>query len=169
MTKLSNINISSGLYSIIFMLYNLLAFNSVFFAKLHAVNNSLAFSIGSFAVVWSLGSLACLLLFWRFSTKLLSVLFVVPYFPCLFESPFTAGRSVSHMSLQVPLLRTGCCPPSVEEDAQVRREARARSEIAIYLPLRYKYGITYGITVENSVTFSLYVCKLYLDKQGRSA
>lgn len=77
MTKLSNIKISSGLYSIIFMLYNLLAFNSVFFAKLHAVNNSLAFSIGSFTVVWALGSLACLLLFWRFSTKLLSVLFLL--------------------------------------------------------------------------------------------
>jgi len=60
-----------------FMLYNLLAFNTVFFEKVAAVGMGNSFNAGTFIVIWTLGSLACLLLFWPLTVKPLSCLFLL--------------------------------------------------------------------------------------------
>ena len=63
-------------YGILFMLYNLLAFNTVFFEKVYR-ESSLLFTIGSFVVLWALGSLCCFILFHKHTVKPLSWLFLL--------------------------------------------------------------------------------------------
>lgn len=65
-----------GLYSALFMLYNLLAFNSVFFAKIYELS-TLTFTAGTFLIVWILGFLACLILFHKATVKPLSYIFLL--------------------------------------------------------------------------------------------
>ena len=75
--KMKQYRINMVLYSILFMLYNLLAYNYVFFAEIYKFSNSVLWEIGTFLTVWALGSVACLLLFWRCSVKPLSYLFLL--------------------------------------------------------------------------------------------
>lgn len=70
------LKVSIDIYSVLFMLYNLLAFNSVFFEKIYQKGGFL-FSIGTFVVLWIIGTLACLLLFYKRSVKPLSFLFLL--------------------------------------------------------------------------------------------
>ena len=70
------LKISIEVYSVIFMLCTLLFFNSVFFEKIYQESN-LIFTIGTFIVLWPLGTVACLLLFYKKSVKPLSFLFLI--------------------------------------------------------------------------------------------
>ena len=70
-------SLNIAIYGILFMLYNLLAFNGVFFAEIHKLSGSVLWVVGTFLTVWALGSMACLLLFWRYSVKPLSYLFLL--------------------------------------------------------------------------------------------
>ncbi len=82
LTKLKNwwhkpgYRLNVGLYALLFMLYDLLAFNSVFWQKIYALSSPL-FTLGSFVALWAVGTAACLLLFWRPTTKPLSYLFLL--------------------------------------------------------------------------------------------
>ncbi len=72
------LQINLAIYSILFMLYDLLAFNYVFFTEIYQTcNHSWLFTFGTFLCLWALGSVACLLLFWRLSVKPLSYLFLL--------------------------------------------------------------------------------------------
>lgn len=64
-------------YSIFYMLYTLLAFNCVFFEKIFELSQSLLFTIGSFFVIWLLLTICGILLFWKWSVKPLSILFLL--------------------------------------------------------------------------------------------
>ncbi len=64
-------------YSIIYMLYTLLAFNSVFFEKIYEISQSLLFTLGTFLVIWLLLIICGILLFWKWSVKPLSILFLL--------------------------------------------------------------------------------------------
>lgn len=64
-------------YCCFFMLYNLLAFNSVFFAEIYDKSQSRPMVCGAFAVIWMLGVLGCLLLFNRYTVKILSCMFLL--------------------------------------------------------------------------------------------
>ena len=75
--KFKQYHINLALYSIIFMLYNLLAFNYVFFAEIHHLSESNLFTAGTFGAIWALGSAACLILFWRLTVKPLSYIFLL--------------------------------------------------------------------------------------------
>lgn len=68
--------INMGLYCALFMLYNLLAFNSVFFAKIYDLSSPV-FTVGTFFTVWILGTVACLILFHKITVKPLSYLFLL--------------------------------------------------------------------------------------------
>lgn len=74
--KIKKLEIRPEIYSILFMLYILLAFNTVFFEKVYHLT-SLTMTIGTFLVIWLIGSLGGLILFWPKSTKLLSCLFLI--------------------------------------------------------------------------------------------
>ena len=69
--------LNMGVYAILFVLYNLLAFNSVFFEQVYQAGNSVNFTIGVFFCVWALESICCLILFWRSSVKILSYIFLL--------------------------------------------------------------------------------------------
>lgn len=69
--------VSMEKYCIFFMLYNLLAFNSVFFMEIYAKSQSILMVAGTFAVIWTLGVLGCLILFNRYTVKILSCLFLL--------------------------------------------------------------------------------------------
>lgn len=71
-----NFRLSLGLYAVLYMLYNLLAFNEVFWQKIYALSSPL-FTLGTFAALWAAGSAACLLLFWRATVKPLSYIFLL--------------------------------------------------------------------------------------------
>ena len=71
------IRINLALYGILFMLYNLLAFNVVFFNEIYRASESLLFTIGTFTALWALGSVACLLLFWLPTVKSVSYMFLL--------------------------------------------------------------------------------------------
>ena len=64
-------------YSIFYMLYTLLAFNCVFFEKIFELSQSLLFTIGTFFVIWLLLTICGILLFWKWSVKPLSILFLL--------------------------------------------------------------------------------------------
>lgn len=64
-------------YSIIYMLYTLLAFNCVFFSKIQNISQSPLFTIGTFFVLWILLTVCGLILFWKHTVKPLSVLFLL--------------------------------------------------------------------------------------------
>lgn len=69
-------SMSLELYCALFMLYNLLAFNFVFFEKIYSLS-SLIFTTGTFVVVWFLGMLACMILFHKRTVKPLSCLLLI--------------------------------------------------------------------------------------------
>lgn len=64
-------------YSILYMLYTLLAFNYVFFEKIHKLSQSTLFTIGTFFVLLMLLTICSLLLFWKWTVKPLSILFLL--------------------------------------------------------------------------------------------
>lgn len=64
-------------YSIIYMLYTLLAFNCVFFSKIQNISQSALFTIGTFFVLWILLTVCGLILFWKHTVKPLSILFLL--------------------------------------------------------------------------------------------
>ena len=64
-------------YSIIYMLYTLLAFNCVFFSKIQNISQSTLFTIGTFFVLWILLTVCGLILFWKHTVKPLSILFLL--------------------------------------------------------------------------------------------
>lgn len=69
-------SINIGLYSTLFMLYNLFAFNSVFFTKIYNLSSPV-FTAGTFFVIWLLGTLSCLILFHKITVKPLSYIFLL--------------------------------------------------------------------------------------------
>lgn len=71
------ITLNIGVYAILFVLYNLLAFNSVFFEQVYQAGGSIKFTIGTFFCVWALISICCLILFWQHSVKFLSYLLLL--------------------------------------------------------------------------------------------
>ena len=73
----NKITIRAEVYCVLFALYNLLAFNRVFFIKLYAINPSVCFACGTFAAVFALFCLCCLILFRRYTLKPLSYLFLL--------------------------------------------------------------------------------------------
>lgn len=70
-------SINIEVYSILYMLYTLLAFNYVFFEKIHELSQSTMFTIGTFFVLWILLTICSLLLFWKWTVKPLSILFLL--------------------------------------------------------------------------------------------
>ena len=64
-------------YGIFYMLYTLLAFNCVFFEKIYDLSQSTMFTIGAFFVLWILLTVCSLLLFWKWTVKPLSVIFLL--------------------------------------------------------------------------------------------
>ena len=73
----TKISVCMEKYCCFFMLYNLLAFNSVFFAEIYDKSQSRPMVCGAFAVIWMLGVLGCLLLFNRYTVKILSCMFLL--------------------------------------------------------------------------------------------
>lgn len=69
--------VNVALYGILFMLYNLLAFNEVFFAEIYKLSGTYLWTLGTFMALWALGSVGCLLLFWRSTVKPVSYLFLL--------------------------------------------------------------------------------------------
>ena len=69
--------IDVSIYCVLFMLYNLLAFNSVFFHQVYIATHSYLFCLGTFAVVWALGTIGCLLLFYKHTFKIFSWIFLI--------------------------------------------------------------------------------------------
>lgn len=64
-------------YSIIYMLYTLLAFNYVFFEKIQELSQNTLFTIGTFFVLLALLTVCGLILFWKHTVKPLSILFLL--------------------------------------------------------------------------------------------
>ncbi len=64
-------------YSILYMLYTLLAFNCVFFSKIQDISQSTLFTTGTFFVLWALLTICGLILFWKHTVKPLSILFLL--------------------------------------------------------------------------------------------
>lgn len=64
------------LYCALFMLYNLLAFNYIFFANIYQLSSPI-FTILTFVILWIIGTMACLLLFHGKTVKPLSYLFLL--------------------------------------------------------------------------------------------
>ena len=64
-------------YSILYMLYTLLAFNCVFFSKIQDISQSLLFTIGTFFVLWALLTVCGLIIFWKWTIKPLSIFFLI--------------------------------------------------------------------------------------------
>ena len=58
-------SINIEVYSILYMLYTLLAFNYVFFEKIHELSQSTLFTIGTFFALLMLLTICSLLLFWK--------------------------------------------------------------------------------------------------------
>jgi len=71
------VSINIIVYGMIYMLYTMLAFNEVFFQKILVLSESLFFTLGMFFVVWALGVLCCLILFWPWTVKPLSIFFLL--------------------------------------------------------------------------------------------
>lgn len=64
-------------YGMLYMLYTVLAFNYVFFAKIYTFSQRLLFTAGTFVIVWILLTLCGFILFWKRTVKVLSVLFLL--------------------------------------------------------------------------------------------
>ena len=71
--RLHSINIE--FFCLLFMLYNLLAFNEVFFIKIYE-KCGLLFTAATFAVLWALGSAICLIIFYKKTIKPLCFVFL---------------------------------------------------------------------------------------------
>ncbi len=69
-------SINIEVYSILYMLYTLLAFNYIFFEKIYKISQSSIFTLGTFFVVWLFLILCGLLLFWNWTAKFFSFLFL---------------------------------------------------------------------------------------------
>ena len=104
----NKITLNVGIYAILFVLYNLLAFNSVFFEQVNQISNSIKFTIGTFFCVWALEGICCLILFWRFSVKPLS------YFFLLVNAGVFYFINVYHISVNSEMLQNVLQTDSVE-------------------------------------------------------
>ena len=69
-------SISIEVYCILFMLYNLLAFNYVFFEKIYSLSSPV-FTLSTFLTIWILGTLACMILFHGKTVKPFSYTFLL--------------------------------------------------------------------------------------------
>lgn len=69
-------SISLESYCALFMLYDLLAFNYIFFEKIYQLSSPI-FTVLTFIIIWIIGTLACMILFHGKTVKPLSYLFLL--------------------------------------------------------------------------------------------
>lgn len=70
-------SVNIEVYSILYMLYTLLAFNGIFFEKIYSLRQSEMFTVGTFFVLWAVLTVCGLILFWKWTVKPLSVFFLI--------------------------------------------------------------------------------------------